>query len=110
MAELVAAAAGAAAAASAAATGCDRLLHTVHGEGGELARDVGRGAVGALDLLLAADELLEMRLALHADVLVDRHGSDASATRSTGAEPGSRAALRVHSWGPASGTELERRS
>ena len=31
---------------------------------------------------LAADELLEVRLALHADVFVDRHGSDASSRRS----------------------------
>src|SRR5437870_13450681 len=78
MAELVAAAAGSAATASAAARS-DRLRQAVHGEGRELAGDVRRGAVGARDLRLAADELLEMRLAFHTDVLVDRHGSDASA-------------------------------
>ena len=37
------------------------------------ARDVRRRAVRAGDRLLAADELLEVRLALHADVFVDRH-------------------------------------
>src|SRR5207302_6041754 len=65
-----------AAAATAAAAGRleARLLgRAVHGEGGELAQDVRRGAVGAGDLLLAADELLEVRLALHAHVFVDRH-------------------------------------
>src|SRR5947209_689692 len=51
------------------------LLHCpMNCEGGELLRDVRRGAVRAVDLLVAPDELLEMRLALHADVLVDRHG------------------------------------
>ena len=35
--------------------------------------DVRRGAIGACDHLLAADALLEVRLALHADVFVDRH-------------------------------------
>src|SRR5207247_2004640 len=43
-------------------------------EGRELLEHVGRATVGADDrLLLAADELLEVRLALHARVLVDRH-------------------------------------
>ena len=50
------------------------LRRAMNREGGELLRDVRRGAVRAGDLLVAADELLEVRLALHADVLVDRHG------------------------------------
>ena len=50
-----------------------RLRHAVHGERRELPRHVGCGAVRAGDLLLAADELFEVRLALHADVFVDRH-------------------------------------
>src|SRR5581483_4466040 len=67
----VTAAAGAAAAPATAERG---LLHRpVHGKGGELLRDVHCGAVGAGDLLVAPDELLEVRLAFHADVLVDRH-------------------------------------
>jgi RimJ/RimL family protein N-acetyltransferase len=42
---------------------------------GELPEHVGRAAFGTYDRLLArADELLEVRLALHAGVLVDRHG------------------------------------
>src|SRR5439155_17542952 len=73
---LVTAAAGAAAATTAAATtGCGRLREPVYGERGELARHVRGTAVGAGDLLVAADELFEVRLALHADVLVDRHRS-----------------------------------
>ena len=72
----VAAAAGAAAAPAAAPTAAERrrLRGTVHGERRELARDVRRRAVRAGDLLLAPHELLEVRLAFHADVLVDRHG------------------------------------
>jgi hypothetical protein len=45
-------------------------------EHGELASDVRGVAVGAADLPVAPHELLEMRLALHAHVFVDRHGSD----------------------------------
>jgi N-acetyltransferase len=46
----------------------------VHGERGELLEHVPRPALGAGDGLLGvADELLEVRLALHAGVLVDRH-------------------------------------
>ena len=45
------------------------------GERGELLQDLRRAALGARDRLVArADELLEVRLALHARVLVDRHG------------------------------------
>ena len=70
----MAAAARAAAAAAAAAAAEARLLgRTVHREGRELPGDVRRRAVGARDLLRSADKLLEVRLALHADVLVDRH-------------------------------------
>src|SRR5205814_5801448 len=71
----VAAAAGAAAAAATTPTAAEarRLRGAVHGERRELARDVRSGAVRAGDLLFAPHELLEMRLALHADVLVDRH-------------------------------------
>src|SRR5256885_6838670 len=39
----------------------------------ELARHVRRPALRARDLLVAADQLLEVLLALHADVLVHRH-------------------------------------
>src|SRR5919109_1008247 len=39
----------------------------------ELLAHVRGGAVGAVRLLAVPDELLEVRLALHADVLVDRH-------------------------------------
>src|SRR5439155_4462181 len=42
-------------------------------EDGELAPHVDGAAVGAGRLLAVSDELLEVRLALHADVLVDRH-------------------------------------
>src|SRR5438128_5356841 len=44
-----------------------------HRERRELLRDLRRTALGAGDLLVAADELLEMLLAAHADELVDRH-------------------------------------
>jgi RimJ/RimL family protein N-acetyltransferase len=48
----------------------------VHGEAGELLENVRRPALGARHGLVArADELLEVRLALHARVLVDRHGA-----------------------------------
>jgi len=47
----------------------------VHGERRELLEDLRRTALGARHGLVArADELLEVRLALHARVLVDRHG------------------------------------
>src|SRR5436309_7669071 len=45
----------------------------VSGEHGELLPHVRGAAVGARRLLVAPDELLEVRLALHAHVLVDRH-------------------------------------
>src|SRR5215211_7166566 len=45
----------------------------VHREDRELLAHVRGGAVGAVRLLAVADELLEVRLALHADVFVDRH-------------------------------------
>jgi N-acetyltransferase len=48
----------------------------VHREGRELLEDLGGAALGARDGLLAvADELLEVGLALHARVLVDRHAT-----------------------------------
>jgi hypothetical protein len=51
-----------------------RLLGgAVSREHGELLADVRGVAVGAADRFPVPDELLEMRLALHADVLVDRH-------------------------------------
>src|SRR5437868_422421 len=68
---LVATAAGAAAA-SAAAAEARLAARTVHRERGELLAHVRRRAIGTDDDLVAADELLEVRLALHADVLVDR--------------------------------------
>src|SRR5207237_2434899 len=48
---------------------------TDHRERRELPGDVGRGTLRARDLLIAPDKLLEMLLALHADVLVHRHRS-----------------------------------
>jgi N-acetyltransferase len=75
----VAAAAGAAAATAAAAgRAAERGLRrrTVDGEAGELLEDVRGAALGARHGLVAStDELLEVRLALHARVLVDRHES-----------------------------------
>src|SRR5262249_18451761 len=47
-----------------------------HRERRELARDVRRPALRARDLFVAADQLLEVLLALHADVLVHRHRSE----------------------------------
>ena len=48
----------------------------VHGEGGELLQHLRSPALGAGNSLVGrADELLEVRLALHARVLVDRHGT-----------------------------------
>src|SRR5207247_4268134 len=78
---LVAAAARAAATATAAAAEARLLGPTVHREGGELPGDIRRGAVGARHLLGTAHELLEVGLALHADVFVDRHAP--KSTRST---------------------------
>ena len=47
----------------------------MHGEARELLQHLGRSALGAGHRLVArADEFLEVRLALHARVLVDRHG------------------------------------
>src|SRR5919206_1841811 len=45
----------------------------VHREDGELPPHVRGAAVRAVRLLAVADELLEVRLALHADVFVERH-------------------------------------
>ena len=70
------AAARAAAAAAAPRGAADARLRrrAVHGEGRELLEHLGRAALGARHRLLgAADELLEVGLALHARVLVDRH-------------------------------------
>jgi RimJ/RimL family protein N-acetyltransferase len=74
----VAAAAGAAAATAASARGTaeDGLrCGSVDGEARELLQHFRRTAFGARHCLIArADEFLEVRLALHARVLVDRHG------------------------------------
>jgi len=76
---LMAAAAGAAAAAASAGrwAGEARLRRrAVHGEGGELLEHLRGSALRTRHRLLArADELLEVRLALHARVLVDRHAA-----------------------------------
>src|SRR5919197_4919738 len=70
---LVAAAAGAAAATAARGAG---LRAACYGrERRELLRDLRRAAPRAGDLLIAADELFEVLLALHAHVLVHRHGA-----------------------------------
>ena len=70
------AAAGAAAAPAAGAAERRLRGRAVHGEGGELLEHVRRLAGRARDhLVLAADELVEVLLALHARVLVDRHGT-----------------------------------
>ena len=73
--QCAAAAAAAAAAASAARAGEAGLRRgAVHGERGELLQHLGGAAARAGDdLRLAADELVEVLLALHARVLVDRH-------------------------------------
>jgi hypothetical protein len=47
----------------------------------ELLANVGGAAIGAVGLLAVSDELLEMRLALHADVLVDRHARSVRVTQ-----------------------------
>lgn len=76
---VVSAAAGAAAAAPTATARpaeARRLRRAVHGERGELLDHLRRPAVGAGDdLLVVSDELVEVPFALHAGVLVDRHGS-----------------------------------
>src|SRR4029078_1821778 len=72
----LAAAAGPAAAPTGAAAERRLRRRTVDGEGGNLLQHVRRLARRAGDdLVLAADELVEMVLAFHARVLVDRHGS-----------------------------------
>src|SRR5919197_3112696 len=61
-------------AATAAATECAGLPGGAdHRERRELARDVARAALRTRHLFVATDELLEVLLALHADVLVHRH-------------------------------------
>ena len=72
---VAAAAATAAAAASAAAGRAEARLRGFRpgGEDRELPQDPRGAAIGARRILVAADELLEMRLAGHAHVLVDRH-------------------------------------
>src|SRR3954470_5287767 len=79
-------ASSAAATASAATTATSsteaRLLGgAVSREHGELLAHVHGAAVGAVGIVTVADELLEMRLALHADVLVDRHRLGSLGTR-----------------------------
>jgi len=74
---LVAAAAGAAAAAAAATAHREARLHlrAREGERGHLLQHPRRTAARADDhLILATNQLLEVLLALHARVLVDRHG------------------------------------
>src|SRR5215210_3071187 len=71
-----AAAAAATAAAGRRAAAVARLLAaaaTAPGEDGELLAHVRRGAIRAVGRVAVADELLEVRLALHAHVFVDRH-------------------------------------
>src|SRR5206468_1087765 len=73
----VAAARAAAAAASATATPAAEArlsLGAVRGEHGQLALHLRGPAVGTGRVPAAPDELLEVGLALHAHVLVDRHG------------------------------------
>jgi hypothetical protein len=69
----VAAAAAAAAATAAEGGALPGRASPDHRERGELLRDLGRAALRAQDLLVSTDELLEVRLALHADILVHRH-------------------------------------
>src|SRR5262245_45785701 len=78
----------AAARAAAAAAARGRLaearlrLRAARSEHGELLRDVPGPAVGARRRLVAEpDELLEVALALHADVLVDRHRPQSTIAR-----------------------------
>src|SRR5438445_215732 len=73
---LVTAAAAAAAAAAATTEGLGLATGAHHREGRELLRHLRRAAVGAGDLHLPAYELLEVRLAAHADELVDGHRSE----------------------------------
>jgi len=61
-------------AAATAATECAGLPGGAdHRERRELFRHLRRAALGAGDFLVAAHQLLEVRLAAHADELVDRH-------------------------------------
>ena len=63
-----------AAAAAAAAADCAGMPGGAdHRERGELADDIRGAALRAGDLHIPPDELLEVRLTLHADVLVHRH-------------------------------------
>src|SRR5215831_15552743 len=71
---LVAAAAGAAAAASAAPPEARLRSLAVRCEDRELPLHLRGPALGAVRLLAVPHELLEVLLARHADVLVDRHG------------------------------------
>ena len=73
---MAAAARAAAAPAATAGRTAERRLRrgAVHREAGELLQDLRRTALRTRDRLVArADELIEVRLALHARVLVDRH-------------------------------------
>src|SRR5687768_3782236 len=75
---MAAAARAAATAATAARWAAESRLRrgTVDREARELLEDLGRSALRARHgLVTRADELLEVRLTLHAGVLVDRHGS-----------------------------------
>src|SRR5215217_5914597 len=91
------AAAGAAAAAAARRGLAEARLPTgpVRREHRDLATDVRGAAVGALGVVPVPNELLEVRLARHADVLVNRHARDAtSRVPSTCRRFGSRAGAR----------------
>src|SRR5260221_12619975 len=100
---LVAATAAAAAAAARAAGREARLRRRpMHCERGELLQHLRRAARRALDdLAFAADELLEMLLALHARVLVHRHGPSVTSAHCgamdfTGARRANRPAGAAH--------------
>ena len=58
------------------------------GEHRELFANVGGAALRAVGALAVSDELLEVGLALHADVLVDRHGGSEASTETGGATAG----------------------
>src|SRR5262249_36226696 len=68
-------------------------LGSVRREDGELLLYLRAAAGGTRRLLAVPDELLEVRLALPADVLVDRHSSKASA-----------GSVDIGSWGSDSGS------
>ena len=108
---VTAAARAAAAPAAAARRAAERRLRrgAVHREAGELLQDLRSTALGTGDRLVArADELIEVRLALHARVLVDRH---APSVLSRACRGGALRRSRVASCGSSrSGRNTRRRS